>query len=697
MFQDNPTPTADTLTMLGGSIKAIAPHRYGGYMCKFTSEQRRDLTGEYFAPDTDFMEDLYPLKGMALYHHGLDEELSVVPIGYVDVAEKRADGIYGETVINFAENYKAYVKSLRQPDTWKSEQLGRAAEYQKYIEEMIEDGQLSYSLGALPQGVEVDDNGKIKRWPIIERSLTPTPAEPQFTKVTSLKSLPMQSLRGLATVRGAQQDDATTNEQNKDNHTSKGIVNMDIEQLKQLIQEVVAPLLAALRQEDVQQDEELVDEVKEAAEEEYADDPAMAKSLSKEQWIEKINGYAKAALEGFYQNSKQSELAAAEMIAAAKANGHRAALATQEGKSKVKSFSKDSDASVRKNFNVNLGAEEPTFLDTIKAAMPGASEADKRRSGFASAHNEYVDSIKAQNPYIGPLGGFTVVQELRDQILDPLRPNVIAFDLGVQQTAANGAGAVVLPKMTTAPSAFRPGINTAITGSQAKFDTVTAFLRPIAAEVIIPLQMLQTSMPQAEAKIKEQMVKSIALQIDKEIFIGTGDVESPNTGAGIRGILSLAKNVVDLNPAGRRPGYQDLVNAVTQLSIENVPEDNTNGWAMHPRTRGTFWGMTDAVGQPLWRADVSKMPYPEMVGYKAAVSTQIPVDVPTTDAGRADSSYIFYGRYDMAEYIMAQDLAIFVNPYIYSNQLQVQLLAYTFSDFIVHYNAAFYVIKGVTA
>ncbi|MCY3778915.1 MAG: phage major capsid protein, partial [Chloroflexi bacterium] len=49
-------------------------------------------------------------------------------------------------------------------------------------------GILSWSSGSLPHLGEVGADGQIKRWPIVEGSLTPTPAEPRLTDVRSLKS-----------------------------------------------------------------------------------------------------------------------------------------------------------------------------------------------------------------------------------------------------------------------------------------------------------------------------------------------------------------------------------------------------------------------------------------------------------------------------------------------------------------------------
>ena len=52
----------------------------------------------------------------------------------------------------------------------------------------MDQGVLSWSSGSLPHLVEVGAEGRIKRWPIVEGSLTPTPAEPRHSCVQTLKS-----------------------------------------------------------------------------------------------------------------------------------------------------------------------------------------------------------------------------------------------------------------------------------------------------------------------------------------------------------------------------------------------------------------------------------------------------------------------------------------------------------------------------
>lgn len=161
------------LITLGSQIKALGDNRFGGYLVRWNQPGETDLHGEMFTPDCDFMLDDYPLKGLrVLFHHGLDDKIGVEPIGEIATHKMDEWGLWVEGV--YAEHRR----------------------YIEYVKRMVRDGVLSFSSGALPQGVKTAKSGHIQRWPIIEGSLTFCPAdwrsvidERSGTQVTPLKAL----------------------------------------------------------------------------------------------------------------------------------------------------------------------------------------------------------------------------------------------------------------------------------------------------------------------------------------------------------------------------------------------------------------------------------------------------------------------------------------------------------------------------
>lgn len=120
-----------------------------------------DLEGESFAPDTDYMLDLAPTK-LVFYDHSLGDVKHV--IGKTISMEADENGLWVEAEL---DRHKAYVD---------------------YVVQLVEKGALGWSSGSV--GHLTRRSGKsITQWPIIEMSLTPTPAEPRTLGVELIKSL----------------------------------------------------------------------------------------------------------------------------------------------------------------------------------------------------------------------------------------------------------------------------------------------------------------------------------------------------------------------------------------------------------------------------------------------------------------------------------------------------------------------------
>ena len=152
---------AETLS----AVKSInaAEGRIGGYLVVWGDSRMRDLQGEYFTRDTDFALDWYAARPV-LYHHGLDGQMKAAVIGRIDSLRLDEVGIWAEAQLDM---HKRYVQA---------------------VQRLVEKGILHWSSGSLAHLVEVAGDGQIKRWPLIEGSLTPTPAEPRRTDVQSIKS-----------------------------------------------------------------------------------------------------------------------------------------------------------------------------------------------------------------------------------------------------------------------------------------------------------------------------------------------------------------------------------------------------------------------------------------------------------------------------------------------------------------------------
>jgi HK97 family phage major capsid protein len=154
-------------------IKAMGDGHIGGYLIVWGSPSNRDLQGEYFTPQTDLrLEyfDSYPV----LYHHGLDETTGLKMIGRITSLKTDDIGL------------------------WVDAQLDLVDRYASEVYKMIQAKQFGWSSGSVDHLVKVEKTGEIKRWPLYEGSITPTPALPHKTTVRAFKAIVGEStLRGL--------------------------------------------------------------------------------------------------------------------------------------------------------------------------------------------------------------------------------------------------------------------------------------------------------------------------------------------------------------------------------------------------------------------------------------------------------------------------------------------------------------------
>ena len=123
----------------------------------------KDLYGESFVASTDFSLDWFPENRPLLYEHGLDDAIGASPVGAVKAIDEREEGL------------------------WIQAQLKKSHDYYAAISELIDDGALGFSSGSVPHLVKVGDGGVIRKWPIIEVSLTTSPANP-YAQIRNFKS-----------------------------------------------------------------------------------------------------------------------------------------------------------------------------------------------------------------------------------------------------------------------------------------------------------------------------------------------------------------------------------------------------------------------------------------------------------------------------------------------------------------------------
>jgi starvation-inducible DNA-binding protein len=116
----------------------------------------KDLHGQFFSTKTDFAWDLIPDgQRPLLYQHGLDSTMKTNVIG------------------------RWSVKKVDDAGVWIRAQLDARNEYIDEIKELLDSEALGLSSATMGHLVKVSaKTGEILRWPVVELSLTPNPANP---------------------------------------------------------------------------------------------------------------------------------------------------------------------------------------------------------------------------------------------------------------------------------------------------------------------------------------------------------------------------------------------------------------------------------------------------------------------------------------------------------------------------------------
>ncbi len=134
-----------------------------------------DIYGETFTKDTEFMLDLVPNKPV-MFNHGLSVEHKADDVN-TRFSVKNFLGIVENAAIKM-DDFGMFIEAV----------LDESKEYTKQVLELVEQGVIGWSSGSVPQLIKVDGKN-IKRWPIVEFSLTHSPAEPRTVGVEHIRGL----------------------------------------------------------------------------------------------------------------------------------------------------------------------------------------------------------------------------------------------------------------------------------------------------------------------------------------------------------------------------------------------------------------------------------------------------------------------------------------------------------------------------
>jgi hypothetical protein len=168
----------EALFYFGDTLKALDDKgRVGGYALRFTDREHRDLHGTYFTKDTYL--GAHQGDGVdVLFHHGQPLRTT----RRMTEQQKKALDAFKDHIFSPAKTKRDEVGLFTEVV------LDMSDEYERAVYGLVKSGKLGWSSGSTWHMVKATDDGEITRWPIIEISLTPQPAE-KLNKAVTLKAI----------------------------------------------------------------------------------------------------------------------------------------------------------------------------------------------------------------------------------------------------------------------------------------------------------------------------------------------------------------------------------------------------------------------------------------------------------------------------------------------------------------------------
>lgn len=257
---------------------------------------------------------------------------------------------------------------------------------------------------------------------------------------------------------------------------------------------------------------------------------------------------------------------------------------------------------------------------------------------------------------VGASGGFMVPPEYINEIIELLRPMAVVRSAN-PRTMPMPRGTMTLPSQTQAATATYTGETAQIPQSQQQLGQIVATYKKLTALVPVTNDLMRYSDPAADAFVRDDLVKVMALREDLAFMLGDGTAETP------RGFLSFA-NAWALQNLGSQGSWlttaastaavggnfitstlaytlataaAELGGAVNKLDTANVL-DARRCWFMHPRIWNYLNNVQNSLGVYVYRDELSRG---TLLGYPFKKSTQIPINIWDVTATNKDCSFIF--------------------------------------------------------
>lgn len=505
------------------AVRTAGETRFAGYALLWPkAENDLDLVGTYFTKDTDYGN--YLDHADILYNHGMNKDVKLERIGKVIRAQVDDIGL------------------------WVEGELDKSKKFFRGVAELVKQGKLFWSPGTAGHLIQYMGDGKgLRSFPIVEMTLTPTPARPQLHSVAWLRAIGINldggaDGEGTPNSRRAGGAPETQGQKRDDRQSILGLLEVNMEPKE------LADMIAASTQAAVRAALDAEKKVKADAEAEEARVKAEADRKDKEykDLVAKITAEVRSSLPVRPDNRPQFNAP---------------------------------------NYVNRESLGEFSWQRAIRGivmshhGMANAWSGAEKERDVMTKYADEIRSTLAEN--IGNLGAYLVPpQYVQEQFIPLLRSRSVVRAANPVVMQAN-SNVVYIPSQTGGATAYWVGENATITASNLTVGQVAITIKKLAGLEYVSNELLADSNPSVDQLIRSDLAAVLSLAEDTAYLTSDGTANAPLGLPNLPGITSLTC----ASDSGNGGAIQavDIFAMKRKMMQNNIPNDGW-AWFASPRT-----------------------------------------------------------------------------------------------------------------
>lgn len=265
-------------------------------------------------------------------------------------------------------------------------------------------------------------------------------------------------------------------------------------------------------------------------------------------------------------------------------------------------------------------------------------------------------------------GSYVVATDMQaGNFIDLLRNRMVTAKLGVQ-TLPGLVGDVSIPKQSGGATLYWVAEGAAVDDSDQTFTQVTATPHTAGAATGITRKLLIQSTPSAEQLVRNDLLATLAVGLDKATMDGTGADGQP------LGIFAAARSFTDVTVTAGTPTYAELLGFVAAVAGANA-DIGSMGWAITP----LVWAKLAATFQNASAGDTSVLDWrtKTCLGFPYEMSMQV------------TAKYARFGVWSQAFLGLWNAPDLLVDPYTNAKSGTIIVRVLQECDVMVRHEAAF--------